>query len=595
MVTRDGEIREASTADADALLATITGPGRDGELTVDVEHTGYPVGHEAFALRTVQLGNEVFTVVLDPDPADQADVVRRHLAAARILHAHSATADLVPLAVCGLIDAEEAWAKMHDTGILAKLSDPASTGNDADLKNLAKAVLGDYALSKDADASRAALFKAGKWLTDTEVTTPIERSGWAQVDSTCTTMVRYAAADVLDDAAIARRLPQPPPAILDRERTAQRMTARMAHTGFRFDADQIDRLHDEHTAARAEHGEQVQAFGVENPGSGAQVAEALEALEVHLPRTATGRPSVAAGVLEPLRELEGAAGQLVRSVLDYRHHSTALSLFLEPWRELVRRGDGRARSTIHTLGADTGRMSSVRFNFQQVSREGGLRACITADPGYVLASADFGSVELRTAAALSGDAALAQMLREGVDVHMRIAQLVWGRDATKANRYKAKPMVFGRIYGSGAPGLARSNGVSEAVARSVIDAMDVLTPGLTEWSRMVRDGVEAGRTQFETYSGRIVHLPKRAAHAGPNYCIQGTARELLIDALIRWSKTRWGGCVLLPVHDELVVMVPEDEGAEASAALTECMATDLFGVPIIAEASTPTFAWEDAA
>jgi DNA polymerase I-like protein with 3'-5' exonuclease and polymerase domains len=361
------------------------------------------------------------------------------------------------------------------------------------------------------------------------------------------------------------------------------MTARMAHTGLRFDPVQIERLTEEHLEAKAAHAEHVQAFGIENAGSDQQVGAALVGLGAQLPRTTTGRPSVAAGVLEPFRMIEGPVGELASAVLDYRHHKTALSLFLEPWGALVRRGDGRARSTIYTLAADTGRMSSVRFNFQQISREGGLRSCITADPGYLLASADFAGVELRTGAGLSQDRNLIAMLEQGVDPHMEIAKLVWGPGATKANRYKAKPMVFGRMYGSGAPGLARSNGVSEAVARQVIEAMDQLTPGLSEWSRQVRNSIESGRTQFPAYSGRIIHLPKQAPHAGPNYCIQGTARELLIDALLRWRQTRWGEATLMPVHDELVVMVPEDEATEATAALTECMTTNLFGVPIIAE------------
>lgn len=518
LVLRDGSVRALELADADALLATIP-----GELTVDVEHTGYPVGHEHFALRTVQLGDEQIAVVLDPAQADQADVVRRHLAAAAVLHAHSATADLVPLIAAGLTD-DEAWTRMVDTAILAKLSDPASTGNDADLKNLSRAVLGDSgpmaALSKRADEARAALFRAGKWLTDTEVTTPVERSGWAQVDSTCTTMVRYAASDVLDDAAIARRIPQPPPAVLERERAVQRMTARVAHRGIRLDGDQVERLLAEHSAARAEHAEHVRGFGVDNPGSNPQIGEAFTRLGAALPRTATGKPSVAVSVLEPMRNLDGPIGQLAAAVLDYRHHDTALGLFLEPYRELVRRGDGRARPTVYTLGADTGRMSCVRPNLQQVSREGGLRACFTADPGHLLVSADFSGVELRVAAALSGDRELAAIMADPErDLHTEVARLAFGPSATKADRYRIKRGVFGRIYGGGIKAVANGVGVSEAVARQVIDAMDALTPQLAEWSRMVRDGVEAGRTQFPAYSGRTIHLPKAAPHAAPNYCV----------------------------------------------------------------------------
>ena len=85
-----------------------------------------------------------------------------------------------------------------------------------------------------------------------------------------------------------------------------------------------------------------------------------------------------------------------------------------------------------------------------------------------------------------------------------------------------------------------------------------------------------------------------APHAAPNYCIQGTAKELLVDALLRWRETPWGEATLFPVHDEVVVQVPEAEADQATTALVECMTTDLHGVPIVAEASTPTFAWADS-
>jgi hypothetical protein len=106
-----------------------------------------------------------------------------------------------------------------------------------------------------------------------------------------------------------------------------------------------------------------EAFGeaaIENPGSDAQVGAALLALGAHLPRTPTGRPSVAEGVLDPAHPPRGPGGELARLVLAYRKHETAIGLFLEPYELLVQRGDGRARPTVYTLGADTGRMSCVR-------------------------------------------------------------------------------------------------------------------------------------------------------------------------------------------------------------------------------------------
>lgn len=603
VVTRDGVVRSVTLEQADVLLTTITGAAGHGELTVDVEHTGYPIGHQRYALRTIQLGDENLALVLDHLEPSHNEIARRHLAAARELHAHSAGADITPLAVAGLLDPEEAWGRMTDTGTLAKIADPALTGNSDDLKGLAKAMLGDTALAPAADKARSELFKAGKWLTDTEVLTPLDRSGWAQVDHRTETMARYDGADVLDCAAIARRLPALVPEQLHRERTAQKMTARVGHTGFRFVPEQVDRLHDEHSANKTAL---AQLIPVQNPGSNDQIGGLLAAMGAPLPPTGTGKPSVAKGVLEPIagarnpdrtwaEEATSEVQYTARLVLDWRHDDTALKLFLDPWRDMIRNGDGRARSTVHTLGADTGRMSAVRWNLQQISREGGMRACISADPGYLLITADFASVEIRVGAGLSQDRALIEMLANGVDLHAEIAKLVWGPGFTKSNRYMAKRKVFGRIYGQGVEGMAKTDGAGPLVARNVIDAMDALTPGLTEWSRMVRGGVEAGRTQFQTYAGRVIHMPKAAPHAGPNYAIQGTARELLIDALVRWEQTPWGGCVLMPVHDEILAMVPEDQAHEATAALKECMATELYGVPIVAEADEPSFEWKDSA
>lgn len=98
-----------------------------------------------------------------------------------------------------------------------------------------------------------------------------------------------------------------------------------------------------------------------------------------------------------------------------------------------------------------------------------------------------------------------------------------------------------------------------------------------------------------TYAGRVIHLPREFPHKAPNYCIQGTARELLVDALIEWDKTRFGGGVILPVHDEIVAVVPEQDAAEATAALERCMSRELYGIKIAAEASEPSFAWRDSA
>jgi hypothetical protein len=106
--------------------------------------------------------------------------------------------------------------------------------------------------------------------------------------------------------------------------------------------------------------------------------------------------------------------------------------------------------------------------------------------------------------------------------------------------------------------------------------------------------VKQGNTQYPSYSGRIIHLPREFPHKAPNYLIQGSAREILVDTLVKWSQTKWGQCTLLPVHDEVDVFVPAEEAEEATAALIECMTTEIHGVKIVAEPSAPSPFWADS-
>jgi hypothetical protein len=88
-------------------------------------------------------------------------------------------------------------------------------------------------------------------------------------------------------------------------------------------------------------------------------------------------------------------------------------------------------------------------------------------------------------------------------------------------------------------------------------------------------------------------LRQELGFKGP--AIQGTARELLVDALVKWRDTRWGNCTLLPVHDELDIFVPAEDAEEATCELVRCTEMDLFGVNIVADPSPPAFAWADSA
>jgi len=486
---------------------------------------------------------------------------------------------------------DEAWERMYDTVIPSKLADPQSTGSDPGLKALSGTLLGELSVAPAADAARKTLFRAGRWNED---------NGWGHVSYGHETMVRYAASDVLDTAALALALPWPEPALLERERLAQRMTARVTSRGLLLDGPHIEELLAKHTAAQREAHTRVCAFGIENPGSAQQVGNRLRELGAALPETATGKPSVASDVLKELRAT-GDAGVLSAAVLDYRHHAKAVSAFLEPYLELVREGDGRVRPTVYTLAADTGRMSSVRPNLQQVPKVGGFRACIRADQGYRGVAADFSGVELRVFAAVSGCTEMARYLAEEdaappgtkAGLHWAIAHEVWGPEATYADRGKAKNGVFATFYGAAPPKIAKTLGIPEAQAAAIQEMLRALAPGAAQWAEGIKQQVRRGMKQYRSYAGRIIHLDDREPHKAPNYIIQGSARELLVDALVALADTRWGTCTLLPIHDELILFVPEDEADEASAELVRCMETEMNGIPIKVEADPPWISWPD--
>jgi hypothetical protein len=590
VVDRAGTVLSVSPADAKVMLTAL---GTD--LTVDVETSGYPVGHADYALRTVQIGTDQIAVVLDAADPEQCAVARDVLAAATTLRAFSAQADLVPLAHAGIVDRLSAWERMHDVVIPTKLSEPTSSKSDSaeGLKATAGRMLGDQAVAPEAEKAKNALFRAGKWLVKLDVTTPVERSGWANAPMDSAVMARYGASDVLDTHALARVAPELPPAVLDRERRVQRLVSRPSHDGLRIDPDYTAALLAQKQAELEQLGIAVRAFGIENPGSPAQVGERLAAMGASLPLTKTGKPSVAKEAVTPLRVRGDDVGELARAYSAYVTIGKRVSSFLVPWMTMVHRGDGRVRPTVYTLEAVTGRMSCVRPNMQQVPRTMEYRRCFIADEGYRLIGADFSQVEIRVGAILSQDAQLAELVRRGIKVHTLIAEQVHPGGFDDDQYSWIKNGVFAWLYGAGNERIATTIHGTAVQALTMVDTLKSVAPGLAAWTRMVRDAVQSGMREYPTYSGRVIHLGE--AHSAPNYCVQGTARELLVDAFLSIDQTRYRDMIMLPVHDEIIMQVKEEDAVDATETLVQCMGqtfgTGAMAVDIVAAPADPSHTW----
>ena len=612
------------------------------DMCLDVEHSGYDFGHVNYELRTVQLGGYHVAVVLDAaDPAQMAEVAWA-LASAKKLRTHSAVADVVPSVMAGVAEWDEIWAKTYDSVLNAKLTDPKMSKSDSNaLKQLAHDMLGADAVAPEAEKKKNLLFKALGCLMETDSLTPPERNGWYSVDKRATTMIVYAGSDVLDLAGVVVLLdPLLPvsPEVLDRERRFETICARVAHEGYRLDHGHIRSMFNKYEFEQAQTKLAVSLMTgglIGNPSSpdvGAKLIELHPRLaDVLLRSEKTGEPSAAKKSLSLIDETDPEY-PLTSTILRYRHCTTTLGLLLRPLEILCSQGDGRMRPTVMTINADTGRTSCVRPNGQQFSRQGGIRKCVVADDGYVMVNADFQGCEIRVAAGLSGDRQLLEAelspfcyrcerdsfmedpcscgikdgeLKAHSGLHWLAAHLTFGESACKENRYKAKAVIFRKLFG-GAP--------DSEVAAKIAKVFDTqIAPAYAAWDKWLRksfyngsfvyrnyaegdfqsNGLVDGRNFsvevegkrrgiYRTYSGRNIYV--KAPHAFGNYAIQGTARELLVDGVLRWDDEvrqhpEWAAAPVFPVHDECLTWVKRAYFEEATETLRRCMETRVLSTP----------------
>jgi P4 family phage/plasmid primase-like protien len=608
-----GQPARACSIEEGAAAIRATMAARSGRVTADIESNGYPIGHPDYGVRTLQLGDKITGVDWDVTDPVQFATCMILLAEATEIEAYSASVEISNLACIGMIDYRSGWRRARDVVIQSQLHNPVGTeSHDDGLKAQSQLHLPDP-VSPAADARRAALFRAGGWLTDTKIKgaaaqdedsggwVPRERSGWANADPRARTSIDYAISDVHDTAALGETLPMPAPAVYARETAVQAAVGAVSYVGIKLDQAHIELKMSEHLPQRAAAVACLAELGISNPASNDQVAAELlrRGAQVgdgigQIPLTDRAhKPSVRADVLERLPRTDHLA-PVIDALLTFRHHQRVLSTYLRPYHLLCTRGDGRMRSTVYTLQADTGRFSCVHENLQNIPTHGGIRECYHCDPGELFIDADLSGVEVAVLAALSQDEVLLELVASGRKLHKIITEQVYGYSYTPRQYGYVKNGVFAKIYGAGVQRIANTVGCSDEEAIEMVRALDDLAPHAKRWGYDLRNRAKDGMHRVQLYSGRVLHLPAATPHKIVNYYVQGTARELLVDGLLRWRQTRWGDYgIIVPVHDEILATVPAAEADDAMTELGRCMASELYGVRIGAEPkwSRPSDRW----
>lgn len=350
------------------------------------------------------------------------------------------------------------------------------------------------------------------------------------------------------------------------------------------------------------HEEAGENFNVDSPMQLSHVLFDVWQLPTYgLKKTKRGYYSTNAKVLADL----AAVDERVARVLDYRERAKIKSTYLDALPQLIE-ADGRIHTTFNQTVAATGRLSSSDPNLQNIPTRSELghrvRTAFVAPVGTVFLACDYSQIELRLLAHLSGDEHLIAAFRSGEDFHAQTAARVFGvvpAEVTHEMRSRAKAVNFGIVYGQQAYGLATSLKIGRAEAQEMIDRYFEAYPGVKAYlDGLVAFARKHGYT--ETLFGRRRYTPEIGAknfqmrsfaeRTAMNHPMQGTAADIIKLAMIeverKLASSSLQSKLILQIHDELDLEVPEAEIDEVSALVESTMEGVVeLSVPLTAEVS----------
>lgn len=321
-------------------------------------------------------------------------------------------------------------------------------------------------------------------------------------------------------------------------------------------------------------------------------------------KTSSGHYSTSASVLEEL------SGQhpVVDKILEYRELAKLKSTYLDALPESINPRDGRVHTSYNQTGSVTGRLASTDPNLQNIpirTDTGRLvRNGFISDPGSVLLSVDYSQIELRIVAHMSGDEAMLDAFRAGQDIHATTAAAILNiplSEVTREQRRHAKAINFGLIYGMSSFGLSRGTSLTLGEAENFVREYFEHFPRVKSFLDNLK--VQAAKQGYvETILGRRRYFPNLAnttnvtvrraeEREAINAPIQGTAADIMKIAMINLppalNKASLNAKLMLQVHDELVLEVPEKELQTTARLVQKVMSEALtLSIPLLTEAKS---------
>lgn len=383
----------------------------------------------------------------------------------------------------------------------------------------------------------------------------------------------------------------------------------MENTGILVDTDHLQKLSEEFGDALEKLTKRIyqlagREFNINSPSQLAEVLfDDLSLSTAKIKKTKTGY-STAASELEKMWDEH----KIVPLISEYRELAKLKSTYVDSLPSLVA-PDGRIHTTYNQTVAATGRLSSSDPNLQNIPIRTELgneiRKAFIAPKGKTLVAMDYSQFELRLAAVFAQDKSFIRAFQEGADIHRRTAAEVLGipeEDVTKEQRYAAKAINFGILYGMGSRNLAKSTGFSREEAQVFLDTYFELHPGIRQYIDEMK--IKAHEDGFaQTLFGRRRYLPDinkgmhmlvaAAERMAVNMPIQGTQADLIKMAMIEvegWiEQSDYDVSMLLQVHDELVFEVDEKQADTVIQSIRSIMTSvHTFEVPLVVNVEAGT-------
>ncbi len=342
-------------------------------------------------------------------------------------------------------------------------------------------------------------------------------------------------------------------------------------TGVKIDMDRLDYL-TEHYLDSLETLEEELKPWVNNPRSPKQVKEALAEMGFVVASTDKDTLEELIKRLHP----EGSEMKFVQLMLQARKEQKLYGTYVKGARK--RLYQGRLHPTFLVHGTTTGRLSCRNPNLQNVPRGDTIRSMFVPEEGNVFVQADYSTIELRVSATLAQDEFLANIFREGRDIHDEFSLMLYGSDFTKEQRIRTKAFVYGTNYGREAFSIAQEYDIPVSEAVEAQNKFLELIPGIVQWRDNLRHTLLTEQEDIVTHFGRHRRFwlitnenLKDTIKEAYAYVPQSTANDINLLAMVELCKR--GFRVRIPVHDSILVECGEDQADDVAAEMVQVMST----------------------